>query len=151
EWEQSPVTTDAMPTNETEVVSAGRRVRWVVLSLLPASLMLGVTTYLSTDIAAVPLMWIVPLALYLLTFVLAFSSAGLRAGAVSGRLAPILLVTLAASIASQTRGPLPIIIPLHLAVFAALALQCHAALAADRPSSAHLTEFYFWISLGGML
>ena len=149
EWEHAPAAAPAAQANET--IPAGRRVRWVVLSLLPASLMLGVTTYLSTDIAAVPLMWIVPLSLYLVTFVLAFSGAGRRAGAIAGRSAPILLVTLVASIASQTRGPLTLIIPLHLAAFAALALQCHAALAADRPSSAHLTEFYLWISVGGML
>jgi hypothetical protein len=149
EWDQSSVA--AVTTRPAETISVGRRLQWVALSLLPASLMLGVTTYLSTDIAAVPLMWIVPLSLYLLTFVLAFSNAGPRAGAVSSRLAPILLVTLVASIASQARGPLPLIIPLHLAAFTALALQCHARLAADRPSSAHLTEFYFWISVGGML
>jgi hypothetical protein len=138
-------------THAGEIIRAGRRARWVVLSLLPASLMLGVTTYLSTDIAAVPLMWIVPLSLYLATFVLAFGNAGRRAGTMARRLAPALLVALAASMASQIRGPLTIIIPLHLAAFAALALHCHATLAADRPASAHLTEFYFWISLGGML
>jgi hypothetical protein len=140
-----------VPAQAVDSIPAGRRVRWVVLSLLPASLMLGVTTYLSTDIAAVPLMWVVPMSLYLGTFVLAFSSAGRRAGAVAGRLAPVLLAALAASIASQARGPLTIIIPLHLAAFAALALRCHTTLAADRPSSTHLTEFYLWISVGGML
>src|SRR5262249_1926945 len=57
----------------SESISFGRRLQWVLLALLPASLMLGVTTYLSTDIAPVPLMWIVPLSLYLMTFVLAFS------------------------------------------------------------------------------
>src|SRR5262249_14834608 len=81
EWEQAP----AGAPQANEPIPAGRRVRWVVLSLLPASLMLGVTTYLSTDIAAVPLMWIVPLSLYLVTFVLAFSGAGRRAGAIAGR------------------------------------------------------------------
>ena len=64
---------------ETSIPMA-RRLRWIALSFVPASLMLGVTTYLSTDIAAVPLMWIVPLAIYLITFVLAFSAVGRRTG-----------------------------------------------------------------------
>src|SRR5262249_53421517 len=50
-----------------------RKVRWLFLSLVPSSLMLAVTTFLSTDIAAVPLLWVVPLTLYLLSFVNAFS------------------------------------------------------------------------------
>jgi hypothetical protein len=137
-------------TNETSI-SMVRRLRWIGLSLVPASLMLGVTTYLSTDIAAVPLMWIVPLSIYLLTFILAFSGVGRRTGAIAGRLSPILVVTLAGCIVSQTRAPLTLIIPLHLGAFALLALQCHAALANDRPPASHLTEFYFLVSLGGML
>src|SRR5262249_8094042 len=56
-----------------EPVTLGRRLRWVALAFVPSSLMLGVTTYLSTDIASVPLLWIIPLALYLLTFILVFS------------------------------------------------------------------------------
>jgi hypothetical protein len=135
---------------ETSIPMA-RRLRWIALSFVPASLMLGVTTYLSTDIAAVPLMWIVPLAIYLITFVFAFSAMGRPTGAMAGRLAPILLVTLAGCIVTQTRAPLTLVIPLHLAAFAMLALQCHAALANDRPLAGRLTEFYFLISLGGML
>ena len=53
-------------------ITAGRRARWVALAAVPSSLMLSVTTYLSTDIAAIPLLWIVPLAIYLLTFALVF-------------------------------------------------------------------------------
>jgi hypothetical protein len=132
-------------------VSTIRRVRWTVLSFVPSSLMLAVTSYLSTDIAAVPLLWVIPLSIYLVTFVLAFSAIGERARAFARRAAPILVVALAACMVSQTRGPLPIVVSLHLATFAALALQCHSELAYDRPPSSRLTEFYFWISLGGML
>jgi hypothetical protein len=48
------------------------RARWVLLAFVPSSLMLGVTTYLTTDVAPMPLLWVVPLAVYLLTFALAF-------------------------------------------------------------------------------
>jgi hypothetical protein len=54
-------------------VTHGQRVRWVLLSLAPTSLLLGVTSYITTDVAAVPLFWVVPLALYLLTFILVFA------------------------------------------------------------------------------
>jgi len=141
----------ASTTAIAEPVAMRRRLRWVLLSLVPASLMLGVTTYLSTDIAAVPLMWIVPLAIYLVTFVVAFSGMGRRAGASAARVAPILVVTLVTCMAAQIRGPLPIVMSLHLAAFGALALRCHAELANDRPHASRLTEFYFWISVGGML
>jgi hypothetical protein len=146
-----PARTEVSDLGRATSISIARRSRWVALSFVPASLLLGVTTYLSTDIAAVPLMWTVPLSIYLVTFLLAFSGIGRPAGAIASRLAPILLVTLASSIVSQTRAPLTLIIPLHLAAFAALALQCHTALADDRPPASRLTEFYFWISLGGML
>jgi hypothetical protein len=145
---------DSVPylkTTIAERISIGRRLRWVLLSFVPASLMLGVTTYLSTDIAAVPLMWIVPLSIYLVTFVIAFGRTGRRAGAHAERVAPMLVVTLVTCMAAQIRGPLSIVIPLHLATFGVLALRCHTELANDRPSPAHLTEFYFWISFGGML
>jgi hypothetical protein len=142
---------DVLASGRVRSITTRTRARWIALAFVPASLMLGVTTYLSTDIAAVPLMWVVPLSIYLLTFVLAFSGIGRRAGAIAGRLAPMLLVTLAGCIVSQTRAPLSLVIPLHLATFAALGLRCHAALADDRPPASHLTEFYFWIALGGML
>ena len=132
-------------------VSPFRRARWLLLSFAPSSLMLGVTSYVSTDIAAVPLMWVVPLSLYLITFVLAFSTFGDRARAIARRAAPILVVALVGCWVTDTRGPLLLIVPLHLAAFASLALHCHGDLAHDRPSASRLTEYYFWISLGGML
>src|SRR5581483_3729868 len=58
---------------EPEQITALRRLRWVGLAAVPSSLMLGVTTYMTTDIAAVPFFWVTPLALYLLTFILVFA------------------------------------------------------------------------------
>src|SRR5262249_40101984 len=62
-----PLTPDSWP------LTAGRRLRWVALAFVPSSLMLGATTYITTDIAAIPLLWVLPLALYLLSFILVFS------------------------------------------------------------------------------
>jgi hypothetical protein len=128
-----------------------RRVRWIALAFVPSSLMLAVTSYISTDIAAVPLLWIVPLSLYLLTFALAFGRHSAVANTVAARALPLLVVPLALFMIAKLRAPMTAIVLVHLAAFAAIALNCHASLAKDRPEASRLTEFYFWISFGGML
>jgi hypothetical protein len=132
-------------------VTAQRRIRWLALSFVPSSLMLAVTSYLSTDIAAVPLMWIVPLAIYLLTFALAFGRRAERASAIAKRALPSLVLPVALCMITNLREPLAVVLVLHLGAFGMIALNCHGDLAKDRPDASHLTEFYFWISLGGML
>jgi hypothetical protein len=132
-------------------VSAGRRAGWVALAFVPSSLMLAVTTYLTTDIAAVPLLWVVPLSLYLITFIVAFGARSEAVTAFAGRRLPLALLPLAMIMTVQMRAPLWLLVPLHLAVFTLAGLLCHGALADDRPARPHLTEFYFCIALGGML
>ena len=127
-----------------------QRLRWVALSFVPSSLMLAVTTYLSTDIAAVPLFWILPLSIYLLTFVAAFSTS--RWWLASARRSfPVLLVPLAVMLSVDAVGTAWLMFPLHIVTFGIAALICHAQLADERPSAAHLTQFYLWMSFGGML
>ena len=128
-----------------------RRVSWVGLAFIPSSLMLAVTTYLSTDVGAVPLLWIVPLGLYLMTFIAAFSAKPSVLQRVAQRLFPLLLVPLAMLLSLRATSNLAIMIPLHTLTFTAAALLCHTRLAHDRPAPSHLTEFYLWISFGGML
>jgi len=146
---------EAMPSIAGGPPDAGltnwRRARWVALAFIPSSLMLAVTTYLSTDIAAVPLLWIVPLALYLLTFVAAFGSKAHVLQAASGRIFPMLLVLLALLLCLRTTARIEVMFPLHVLTFVAAALVSHTRLAADRPGPSRLTEFYLWISFGGML
>lgn len=128
-----------------------RRLRWVGLAFLPSAFMLAVTTYISTDIAAIPLLWVVPLALYLLTFILAFSSR--RFPVVWGaRLEAVILLTLVL-VMLVNDDTLPRVVVLGLPLFAMFvaSLVCHAQLALDRPPPRHLTEFYLWISVGGAL
>jgi hypothetical protein len=110
--------------------------------------MLGVTTHVSSDIAAVPLMWVLPLAIYLLTFVLAFSQREIVPRQLLIRLLPplVFVCLLTILVAAQSGW----FIPLHLLTFFCAALLCHRELAARRPHVAHLTEFYIWMSLGGM-
>ena len=148
-----PVVTEEATRDSDRVsrVAWPRRLKWLALAFLPSSLMLAVTSYLTTDIAAVPLMWVLPLALYLSTFIAAFGS---RAGwwhELANRRLPLPIVALAVFMIVHVTGPAWIIVPIHLIAFALAALLCHCQIAKDRPSSAQLTEFYFWISIGGML
>jgi hypothetical protein len=134
------------------------RLHWVALAFVPSSLMLGVTSYFTTDIAPVPMLWVMPLGVYLVTFVLAF-----------GRLPPalyrplqavlpalLLLLTLVmvtewTETGQQYLAAMKVLIPLHLTVFFITALVLHGRLAQERPAPRFLTEYFFWVSLGGVL
>jgi hypothetical protein len=155
-WRRQALVSKAVDTTAaTDTLAAPittmRRVRWMALAFVPSSLMLAVTTYVSTDIAAVPLLWILPLALYLLTFALAFGRHSAAVGAVARRILPLLVVPLTLFMVAKVRAPLAAIVSLHLAAFGVMALNCHVDLSHDRPEASRLTEFYFWVSLGGML
>ena len=130
-------------------LSARRALWWVVLAFVPSSLMLGVTTHISTDIAAVPLLWVLPLGLYLLTFTIAFSRMGpsaLRGAKVLGP--PVVLAALIVD--SRLFGMMPaILIQLVLVVLGGLI--GHGLLARDRPATSLLTRFYLLVAVGGAL
>jgi hypothetical protein len=126
------------------------RLRWVALAAVPASLMLSVTGYLTMDVAAVPLLWIGPLALYLLTFVLAFSARGAAIGRWFSAALPVLVVPPLLLTITDAHAGLAVI-PVHLLTLFGAAMACHGELARTRPAVARLTEFYVWIALGGAL
>jgi trans-aconitate methyltransferase len=150
----SPVAEPAAAPSDPGIanqIAGKRRLRWVLLAFVPSSLMLSVTTYLSSNVAVVPLMWIVPLTIYLLTFILAFARHQVFSPRFLSRAFPLLLAPLVMTLnmrASEPIGPLTL---LHLTAFFVAALLCHTELASDRPAAAHLTEFYLWISIGGAL
>ncbi len=148
------------PSTEAEPSPAGigrerprwrERARWLALAVVPSSLLLSVTTYVTTDILALPLLWVIPLALYLATFILAFSRRQLLPARRVLWLQPLLLVPLAAEMFMTTTGGALLLIPIHLATFFVTALCCHQTLAASRPTAARSTEFYLWIAFGGAL
>jgi hypothetical protein len=189
-------------------VTWGRRLRWVLLAAVPSSLMLGVTTYATTDIAPIPLLWVVPLALYLASFILVFARISPQAQAQTvGVLILVLLGVVCYVMLSLTDKPqvlafiwagavvagffslrlwsqrdpdllhramamaLPLLVlilvflmsqsylgltvgqnlGLHLLTLFVAAMVCHGELARDRPAASHLTEFFLWMSLGGVL
>lgn len=128
-----------------------RRLRWLVLAFVPSSYLLGVTAFLSTDVAAAPLLWVVPLALYLLSFVLVFAPRALVPHRNVARALPALVLLVVLVNLSGMTLPLWLLIPLHLGAFFAAAVACHGELALDRPAPARLTEYYLLVSLGGVL
>jgi hypothetical protein len=128
-----------------------RRLTWVALAFVPSSLMLGVTTYITADLAAIPLLWVLPLGLYLITFILAFWPRNPLTPNRMAKLLPLIVVVLAAALVGAIDLSTASLVALNLAVFFVAGLLAHGRLAADRPSPIHLTEFYFLLAVGGAL
>jgi len=146
-----PSTTDIAPPTAAEPISNARRARWVLLAFAPSSLMLGVTTYTTTDLAAVPLLWVVPLALYLLTFVIVFARRPLLKHAWMVKAQPFLVLPVVILLVWNQKTMVWLMAPLHTLLFFICAMVCHGELAKTRPDARHLTEFYLWMSVGGVL
>ena len=147
---------DARPTNDegdarATTLTLRRRLRWVLLAFVPSSLVLGVTTYVTTDLVAVPLLWVVPLALYLLSFVVVFARRRVVSRSLAARVLPGAAVMLALVYLSGATQPAWFLILFHLLFLFFTALVCHGLLADDRPDARHLSEFYLWLALGGAL
>lgn len=154
-----PAPVESVTTSAEEVpdqaadkpVTWRRRVTWVALAFVPSSLMLGVTQHISTDIAAVPLLWVIPLSIYLLTFIIAFSATWRPGLGSSVKLFPVIACALAVAFLIQAREPAILLIVMHLVVLFLGAMLCHTRLADDRPDVSHVTEFYLLVALGGVL
>lgn len=128
------------------------RAIWIALSFIPSSLMLGVTTVITTDLASAPFLWILPLTIYLITFIIAFSREPKISVPVARELAAyaITFIILSFMIGGFVTLEIPMI-ALHLLTFFICAQLCHGELAKARPSTSHLTEYFLLISLGGVL
>lgn len=134
----------------TIIPTKSQQLRWIILAFLPASLLLGTTTYITTDIAAVPLFWAIPLIVYLITFILAFAKNPWFNHQKLLPLLPAFLTALVISFLLQIMRPIAILVPLHLIGLFIVSYICHGELAKDRPEANYLTLFYFWISVGGL-
>jgi SAM-dependent methyltransferase len=141
----------ATPSPAADAVGWRRRLHWLMLAFVPSSLMLGVTQYITTDVAPVPLLWIVPLSLYLVTFIIAFSGRVNISAAGWGRALPLSLVTVMIAMLVGASNPMSVLATIHLAFFFIATMMCHKRMAETRPPASRLTEFYFIMSLGGVL
>lgn len=135
---------DAPPSTRT-------RLAWIALAAIPAALVIGTTAHLSTDVAAVPMLWVIPLAVYLATFILAFAGRrpiGLRAADV---LLPPFAIGVVISLIAAASLPLWLIFAIHLGALGCAGLVCHGRLSLARPIPERLTEYDLGIAAGGAL
>jgi hypothetical protein len=150
----APPTPTLPLTGEGEATGEGaitwrRRLRWVALAAVPSTWMLAVTSYFTTVIRPIPLLWVIPLALYLFSFAVVFARKPLVSRYWLNRLFPFYALPLLGMVLLGGSGPLYLLAVLHFGAFFLGALLCHGELAADRPSATHLTEFYWWLAVGG--
>ena len=130
------------------------RIYWVTAALLPSGLMLAVTNHIATNMTSAPFLWVIPLAVYLVTFVLAFARSGGVSSAQVSRVMPLVLLvvfiapTIAGAVGSWNSWFMLVV---HVGLLFCCALLCHTGLAEHRPAGEHLTEFYLWIAVGGVL
>jgi hypothetical protein len=148
-----PNAEEPLSATVTPPVTARQRGRWVLLSAVPAALLLGVTQFLSVDIAPFPMLWVLPLLLYLMTFVVVFRRSGTPQSAWPRRIT----IGLAPLVASSTLLGTALVLPLWVVVSSSLiwfffaVLVVHVKLSEDRPAPVHLTEYFALLSLGGAL
>lgn len=142
----SASTANASESNER--IGVTRPVLWLLLAGTAVILLMGVTNKLCLDVASIPFLWLAPLATYLVTFILAFSSER------SYRRAPYVVAVLAAYLVTRVMGNSALIVYQILAYCALLFSACmilHGELYRSRPAPRSLTAFYLCVSAGGAL
>lgn len=132
-------------------VPLSQRAQWIALALVPSALLLGVTQHLATDVVSAPLLWVVPLALYLATFMAAFSTRSFGSAWRWGSIAPLVAALVLVLSLAEVRYPILPITLVHLIAFTVLAMLCHTRLAESRPDPTQLTGYFVCVSLGGVL
>ena len=133
-------------------LSLATKLHWLALAFVPSSLLLGLTNFISTDIASVPLLWIIPLTLYLLSFVIVFSKWNDKIHPLMVKLQPLFLLPfIAYAFINPADLPYWAYLILHLIAFFFAVMVCHGELAKLRPHTRHLTTFYLIMSFAGML
>jgi hypothetical protein len=141
--EEAPEDAGPAPTRETILT-------WIVLAAIPSGLMLSTTTHLTTDIVAMPLLWVVPLALYLLSFVIAFAARRGPADFITSVAPLILLIAGGLALSSGSQQPF-FSGTLGLLLLFAVAVALHTRMYRLRPAAGRLTTFYLMMATGGVL
>jgi hypothetical protein len=141
---------EALPEETAPAPTRKQILSWIVLAAVPSGLMLSTTTHLTTDIVAMPLLWALPLGLYLLSFVIAFAAR--RAVADLITLVAPLIILIAGGLAFSDGSTNPFFTAsLGLLLLFAVAVALHTEMFRRRPAVGHLTRFYLAMSFGGML
>ncbi|MBV8926730.1 MAG: fused MFS/spermidine synthase [Bradyrhizobium sp.] len=127
------------------------RARWIFLAAVPSGLLIAVTAHISADVAAAPLLWVLPLSLYLLTWVLVFQSRPLLPHQWMLMLQPLAIAGVIVLLAVGGEQNLLLTLGGHQLCFFVIAMACHGELARTRPAAKYLTGFYVALSFGGMV
>ncbi|MCP3414987.1 MULTISPECIES: spermidine synthase [Bradyrhizobium] len=127
------------------------RARWIFLAAVPSGLLIAVTAHISTDVAAAPLLWVLPLSLYLLTWVLVFQSRPLLPHKWMLLAQPLAIAGVVILLAVGGEQNLLLTLGGHQLCFFIIAMACHGELARTRPAAKYLTGFYVALSFGGMV
>ncbi|WP_407166242.1 spermidine synthase [Bradyrhizobium sp. ORS 111] len=127
------------------------RARWIFLAAVPSGLLIAVTAHISTDVAAAPLLWVLPLSLYLLTWVLVFQSRPLLPHKWMLLAQPLAIAGVVVLLAFGGEQNLLLTLGGHQLCFFIIAMACHGELARTRPAAKYLTGFYVALSFGGMV
>ncbi len=148
----SSTTSTAASTSEDQASPWIQRLKWLGLSAAPAALMISVTQHIATDVASAPMLWVVPLGIYLLSFVIVFSPRMPRVVpmACAGLFIVLSLVAAYNSLSSSISGNV-LLLALHLSLLFFGCCACHARLAIARPGAARLTEYYLLMAVGGVV
>ncbi|MFD3165900.1 spermidine synthase [Herpetosiphon sp. NSE202] len=150
-WQRAPQVVSSTTSQASSSITWQRRLKWIAWSAVPSSLLVSVTTYITTDIVAMPLLWVIPLALYLLTFIFVFANKVLIPKQALVWLMPILVMLVILTIITGANSPILLLLILHLASLFVVTMVLHQQLADDRPEPQKLTEFYLLMSLGGVI
>jgi len=140
-----------MADADGRVIDGRRRARWLLLAAVPSGLLSAVTTFIATDLVSAPLLWVAPLAIYLLSFIVAFSPRGGRLIRWAVIAAPAMVTVLWVPYGSAGGWPVLAVLAMELVAFGVVAVALHGRLAQDRPDPSRSTEFYLILSLGGAL
>jgi hypothetical protein len=149
----------ATPAHAGHVPAPREQALWLLLSAMGSVLLLAVTTHITQNVASIPFLWVLPLAIYLTTFILCFDGKGWYLRPWYATLTSVLLVLMLAGLSwtvdwdkmTVGRGIVPIdeAVPLYAFGLFVLCMFCHGELVARKPEPAHLTRFYLMVSLGG--
>ena len=134
-----------------QTISWRDRAAWTGLAFVPSGLLVAVTSHITTDVAAAPFLWVLPLTLFLLTFIITFQRNPVLSQKSMLALQPVAVAALVVTLQLPLGDYWPIIIAVHLAGFFICAMVCHGELVRRRPQAGALTEFYLWMSVGGAL
>ncbi|MBL8877120.1 MAG: fused MFS/spermidine synthase [Phycisphaerae bacterium] len=146
-----PTEKTAAEEARADPVTIGKGLLWIALAAAPSSMSLGATAAITMDVAAIPLLWILPLSIYLLTYTLAFSSRFKLSSGKAGWFAIVAVLAVAINDIASLKFPLLWIVGAHMAALAGCAYACHRRLYETRPGVSRLTEFYLLAAVGGAI